>query len=61
MICCIAVSLLCRYYGMTEITSYSVPTIDDKNGNRYSKQLHQKTRRQRLLLPSNTHLFDVLS
>ena len=35
MICCIAVSLLCSYYGMTKITVIQF-TIDDKNGNRYS-------------------------
>lgn len=50
MICCIAVSLLCSYYGMTKITVIQF-TIDDKNGNRYSNSCAENARRQRLLLP----------
>ncbi len=55
MICCIAVSLLCSYYGMTKITVIQF-TIDDKNGNRYSNICAENARRQRLL-PCLIHTF----
>ena len=50
MICCIAVSLLCSYYGMTKITVIQF-TIDDK-------KTRAATARAALPYP---HLFDVIS